>query len=114
MWQAECSLSKTCIFLIIFFSVVDEYLVGALANRDHASIIIFCFGLGGVSGIVTQSGGGAGLSGLFTNRVRSRKGGVLATWFLGLMIFLDDYANTLLVGSSMRPITDKLKMRERS
>ena len=44
-------------FLDTFLSVVDEYLVGALANRDHASIIIFCFGLGGVSGIVTQSGG---------------------------------------------------------
>ena len=92
-------------FLEAFLAVVDEYLVGALANSDHASIIIFCLGLGGVSGIVTQSGGGAGLSGLFTNRVKSRRGGVLATWFLGLMIFLDDYANTLLVGSSMRPWT---------
>lgn len=101
---------KDMSFLDAFLAVVDEYLVGALANSDHASIIIFCLCLGGVSGIVTQSGGGAGLSGLFTDRVKSRKGGVLATWFLGLMIFLDDYANTLLVGSSMRPITDKLKM----
>ena len=73
----------------VMLAVVDEYLVGALANSDHASIIIFCLCLGGVSGIVTQSGGGAGLSGLFTDRVKSRKGGVLATWFLGLMIFLE-------------------------
>ena len=99
---------KNMNFLDAFLAVVDEYLVGALANKDHASIIIFCLCLGGVSGIVTKSGGGAGLSGLFTNRVKDRKGGILATWFLGLMIFLDDYANTL--GASMRPITDKLKM----
>ncbi|MCB0541599.1 MAG: Na+/H+ antiporter NhaC family protein, partial [Bacteroidetes bacterium] len=34
----------------------------------------------------------------------------MATWFLGIAIFFDDYANTLIVGNTMRPITDKLKI----
>ena len=91
-------------------SILSGHLLIKIMLNYH--FLLIC--LGGVSGIVTKSGGGAGLSGLFTNRVKDRKGGILATWFLGLMIFLDDYANTLLVGASMRPITDNQMSREKT
>ncbi|MEO2158933.1 MAG: Na+/H+ antiporter NhaC family protein, partial [bacterium] len=41
---------------------------------------------------------------------KNRRRGSLATWFAGLCIFFDDYANTLIVGTTMRPITDNLKI----
>ncbi|RLB53721.1 MAG: Na+/H+ antiporter NhaC family protein [Deltaproteobacteria bacterium] len=89
---------------------VDQYTVGALADRDHASIIVFSLLLGGMIGVVTKSGGGMGLARLVTGRARTTRGGLFGTWLMGIVIFFDDYANALLVGSTMRPITDRLRV----
>jgi len=89
---------------------VDHYVVGALADEDHASIIVFSLLLGGMIGIITRSGGGMGLASLVTSRAKSTTGGLFGTWVMGILIFFDDYANALLVGSTMRPITDRLRV----
>jgi Na+/H+ antiporter NhaC len=89
---------------------VDTYALGALAHRDHASVVIFTLMLGGMVGVVARSGGGAGLAGAVTRYATSSRRGQTSTWLLGILIFFDDFANTLLVGSTMRPITDKLKI----
>ena len=89
---------------------VDTYAVGAVADSDHAAILVFSLLLGGMAGVVTRSGGAAGLAGWVTRRATDAKRGQLATWGLGLLIFFDDYANSLLVGASMRPITDRLRI----
>ncbi len=97
---------------------VDTYVVPALADEDHASIIVFSLLLGGMVGVITRSGGGAGLARVVADTVLgsqtqgpvARVRGQLATWLLGVAIFFDDYANALLVGSSMRPVTDRLKV----
>lgn len=90
--------------------VVDRYVVGAVADRDHASILVFSLLLGGMIGVVTRSGGGLGLAALVTRMADRSSRGQLAAWLLGVVIFFDDYANSLLVGSSMRPITDRLRV----
>ena len=41
---------------------------------------------------------------------RTRRSGQVATWLMGLIVFFDDYANTLIVGSAMRPVTDRLRI----
>jgi Na+/H+ antiporter NhaC len=87
---------------------VDHYVVGALADEDHASIIVFSLLLGGMIGVITKSGGGMGLARLVTSRAKTTTGGLFGTWVMG--IFFDDYANALLVGSTMRPITDRLRV----
>lgn len=89
---------------------VDHYLVGSAADSGHASILLFTFFLGGMVGVVSKSGGAAGLASWVTRFAKSPRSGALGTWLLGLLIFFDDYANSLLVGSAMRPITDKLRM----
>lgn len=89
---------------------VDRYAVEAAADADHASILIFSLALGGMIGVITRSGGASGIAGLVTKRAKTAPRGQLATWFLGLLVFFDDYANSLLVGSSMRPITDRLRI----
>ena len=93
-----------------FARLLDTLVVGAVADRGHASILIFTLLLGGMLGLITQSGGAKGLASWVRSDTRSRRRGQLTTWFLGLLIFFDDYANSLLVGSSMRPVTDRLRV----
>ncbi len=93
-----------------FARSIDSIVTPALANSDHAKILIFTMLLGGMVGVINKSGGTLGiverLRGLATNARR----GQVATWMMGVLIFFDDYANTLIVGSTMRPITDKLRI----
>ena len=93
-----------------FARLLDTHLVGAMAERGHASIVLFSLLLGGMLGLMTQSGGAKGLAGWASTDTRSRRRGQLTTWFLGLLVFFDDYANSLLVGASMRPVTDRLRI----
>jgi len=93
-----------------FARLLDTHLVGALADRGHASILLFSLLLGGMLGLMTQSGGAKGLAAWASTDTRSRRRGQLTTWFLGLLVFFDDYANSLLVGASMRPVTDRLRI----
>lgn len=93
-----------------FARLLDTHIVGAIANRGHASILVFSLLLGGMLGMMTQSGGAKGLASWVRTDTHSRRRGQLTTWFLGLLVFFDDYANSLLVGSSMRPVTDRLRI----
>jgi len=88
----------------------DTYAAGSLGDTGNASIIIFSLLLGGMIGVITRSGGAAGLAGLVTRRASDSRRGLVATWLMGIVIFFDDYANALLVGSTMRPITDRLRV----
>ncbi|MEM9189154.1 MAG: Na+/H+ antiporter NhaC family protein [Myxococcota bacterium] len=89
---------------------VDTYIVGALSDPGNATIVVFSLLLGGMIGVITRSGGGAGMAKVVTTRVRATRGGLLGTWLMGFAVFFDDYANALLVGSTMRPITDRLRV----
>ncbi|MEM7135023.1 MAG: Na+/H+ antiporter NhaC family protein [Myxococcota bacterium] len=93
-----------------FARLLDDHIVGAVANRGHASILVFSLLLGGMLGLVTHNGGARGLAQWVRTERSSRRRGQVITWFLGLLVFFDDYANSLLVGSSMRPVTDRLRI----
>jgi Na+/H+ antiporter NhaC len=93
-----------------FLRVGDTYLVGALADDSHAAILMFSSILGGMVGVLSRSGATEGVVHWLTTRVAGRRGGQVSTVIMGTIIFFDDYANTLLVGSTMRPWTDRLKI----
>jgi Na+/H+ antiporter NhaC len=93
-----------------FARLLDTYIVQAIADPGHASILLFSLLLGGMLGLITQSGGAKGLAAWVSTDASNRRRGQLTTWFLGLLVFFDDYANSLLVGSSMRPVTDRLRI----
>jgi Na+/H+ antiporter NhaC len=61
-------------------------------------------------GVITKSGGTRGIVERLTPYATDSRRGQLATWVLGVLVFFDDYANTLIVGSTMRPITDRLRV----
>ena len=96
--------------LVAFARSIDGFIVPAVADADHAAIIIFTVFLGGMVGSITKSGGTHGVVEALRPYATSRRRGLLATWFMGVLVFFDDYANTLIVGPTMRPITDKLRI----
>ena len=92
------------------FATVQVYVLAALADSDHAAIIIFTLMIGGAVGLIQRNGGTAAIVDVATRWARSAGRGQLATAVLGTAVFFDDYANTLIVGGTMRPITDRLRV----
>lgn len=92
-----------------FFSIPME-IQKSLVNADHISIILFTLMIGAMVSIVAKNGGMMALVKIISKRATTARSGQLATWLLGIAIFFDDYANTLVVGNTMRPLTDRLKI----
>lgn len=89
---------------------VDTYIVGSLTDQDHVLIIVFTLMIGGMVRIITTNGGMQGIIGWLSRKARGPRSGQLMTFFMDLCIFFDDYSNTLVVGNTMRPIADRLKV----
>jgi len=92
--------------------IVDQFVVPALGDVDggHTQIVVFSLLLGGMVGIISRNGGTMGIVEAVSPFARTARRGRIATWFAGMAVFFDDYANTLLVGNTMRPITDRLRV----
>lgn len=93
-----------------FLKVIDTYILHSLNDVGHISVIVFSIIIGGVVAVISKNGGMHGIVNRIVKFANNARNGQLATYFLGLAIFFDDYANTLVVGNTMRPITDKLKI----
>ena len=90
---------------------VDTFIVPALADDSgQTQIVVFSLLLGGMVGIIARNGGTLGIVEAVSPVATTPRRGKLATWLAGLTIFFDDYANTLIVGTTMRPITDRLRI----
>lgn len=88
----------------------DTFALPALIHGDHAAIIMFSMLIGGMVGIIGKNGGTYGIVERLAPYSTSPRRGMLAAYTQGLAIFFDDYANTLIVGNTMRPITDRLRV----
>lgn len=95
---------------LAFLETVDKYAIGAMLDSGHASIIIFSLMIGGMVAVISRNGGMQGVVNLLTRFATTRRSTQLVTWFLGIAIFFDDYANTLIVGNTMRAPNDKFKV----
>ncbi len=105
-----------CLFLVGYnpfaaiLRAIDGYIMPALADPNHASIVIFSLLLGGMVGIMTRMGGTRAIVEAVTPLATTPRRAQFATWLAGLAIFFDDYANTLIVGNTMRPLTDQRRV----
>ena len=105
-----------CLFLVGYnpikavFMAGGDFARGEVANSDNASIILFTLLIGGMVGVMTRMGGMRAIVELVAPMATTRVRGQLVTWLAGLAVFFDDYANTLIVGSTMRPLTDRLRI----
>lgn len=93
-----------------FFRALDSYIIDALNDSDRITILCFTLLLGGMVGIISKGGGAQGLVQLLQKFVRSDRSAQFVSWLAGLVVFFDDYANSLFVGTAMRPLCDRFKV----
>ncbi|WP_300259186.1 Na+/H+ antiporter NhaC family protein [Clostridium sp.] len=82
--------------------------LNSLADPWNAGIILQVLVIGGVIHLVAKMGGAKAIAEALARKAKTVKSAQITTWLLGLAVFFDDYANSLIVGPIMRPVTDKL------
>lgn len=97
-------------FMSGFLRVVDTYARDALTDPDKMSIVLFSILLGGMVGVMSRSGGTHGVVKALEPWATSPRRAQIVTWLMGIAIFFDDYSNTLIVGNTMRPVTDRFRI----
>ena len=90
--------------------VVTDGFVASLADPRNVGILVFIVVLGMFGDLMFRAGGTKAYGEWALQHIHSRKMAQLATFFIGVLIFVDDYFNCLTVGSIMRPLTDKFKV----
>jgi tetracycline resistance efflux pump len=93
-----------------FFSAFTEALQKVLMGETMAWLFVVCGLMGSMIALIERSGGTLAFSRYVAQRAQSRSATLLATWALGMAIFIDDYLSSLAVGSSMSPNTDRHKV----
>lgn len=93
-----------------FLAILDTYIIQSLNNSGHLAIILFSMIIAATVSLITQNGGMKGVVNRLSKYARSPRSGSFITWLLGIVIFFDDYANTLVVGNTMRPLADRLRI----
>lgn len=89
-------------------AIINDGLIAAVA--DSAGIFIFLVMLGIIVALVNRSGGSQAFGRWAETHIKTKAGALIATFLLGVLIFIDDYFNCLTVGSVMRPVTDTHKI----
>ena len=86
-------------------TMINDGFIGAIADGWNAGIFMFLVLLGIMVALINAAGGSAAFGRWAVKHVHTRVGALLATFLLGVLIFIDDYFNCLTVGSVMRPVT---------
>jgi Na+/H+ antiporter NhaC len=84
-----------------------QFVITSVTDSFNSTILLFTFLIGAMLGMVFLSGGMNALATRIASRIRTRRQAELGTSLLGMLIFVDSYASTMITGSVMRPITDK-------
>ncbi|NLB09526.1 MAG: hypothetical protein GX834_00395 [Clostridiaceae bacterium] len=87
-----------------------KIIVDTASNRDYAAVLILCLAIGGLIGVIRASRGFDALANKVSPRIKTIRKANYLNQLLGVMIFFDDYANALIAGPVMQPITDRLKI----
>ena len=103
-----------------FMAIIQAFLdfvqraLNSLADPWNAGIVLQVMVIGGVISLVSKMGGAKAIAESLAKKAKTPRSAQLMTWFLGVLVFFDDYANSLIVGPIMKPVADKMKIsRER-
>lgn len=112
IWFGVWSLSHFSIMDLIpsLLNSFYVYILNTMIDRDHAILILFTLMLGGMVGIIYRNGGMHGIIKHLIKKADTPRKGQIAIWLFGIIIFFDDYSNTLIVGNTSRLLCDKLKI----
>ena len=104
----------------VIYSIIHSFLdfvqraLNSLADPWNAGIVLQVMVIGGVISLVSKMGGAKAIAEALAKKAKTPRSAQLITWFLGILVFFDDYANSLIVGPIMKPVADKMKIsRER-
>ena len=93
-----------------FLRMCDTYFVGTVADSWNASLMLFILAVGGMIAVMSRMGGMQAMALAMAKKAQGSKNVLVMTWLLGLIIFFEDIANSLIVGPTMRPVTDEAKV----
>ncbi|WP_028274452.1 Na+/H+ antiporter NhaC family protein [Atopococcus tabaci] len=100
--------------LVSGFTGFVQLALNSLADPWNAGIILQVLTIGGLIGLITKMGGARAVAESLTKYAKGPVSTQVITWVMGLLVFFDDYANSLIVGPIMRPVSDKMRIsRER-
>lgn len=102
----------TSIFNAFVGGFVDmvRKMIGSMADSWNAGIILQVLTIGGLIAVITKMGGPRAIAQKLATKAKSPASAQIYTWLMGFFIFFDDYANSLIIGPIMRPVTDKLRI----
>jgi Na+/H+ antiporter NhaC len=92
------------------YDLLEVHLWPTIIDPSKLRIFSFTLLMGGLIGLIIRSGGMQGLVRLISPLASNRRSGQLTTWLMGMVIFFDDYANSLLLGNTFKPVCDRLKI----
>jgi len=92
------------------FSDIVSRIIGSMSDSWNAGILMQVLTIGGLVALVSKMGGARAVAEALAKKAKSPVSAQFITWILGIFVFFDDYANALIVGPIMRPITDKMKI----
>ena len=100
----------------IFSSIIQGFLgftqraLNSIADPWNAGIILQVLAIGGVISLVVKMGGSRAVAEALAKKAKTPRSTQMITWLLGVCVFFDDYANSLIVGPIMRPVSDKMRV----
>lgn len=91
-------------------AILDRHELTGAIQFGHVEILAFTSIIAAMVGMIGASGGTRALVEVIARRASGRRGGQVMAWAAGLVVFFDDYANSMIVGPTMQPIFDRLKL----
>jgi len=95
-----------------YFALVNlsDLIADTLADGWNIRIMLFTVLLGLLVGMLAKTGAAYALGDWASKRIKTKTGALLFTWVFGILIFFDDYFNSLTIGTCMRPLCDAKKV----
>jgi len=92
------------------FTGIVSRVVDSMADKTDSGILLQVLCIGGVVALITKMGGTKAVALWLSKKAKTGVSAQISTWLMGIFVFFDDYANALIVGPIMRPISDKFKI----
>ncbi len=103
-------LGYVAVYKLDFIFPFNDMLLETMMDGDVAWLFIVCGLMGSIIALIEKSGGAFAFGEWVAKRAKTKKSALIWTWILGCVIFIDDYLNSLTVGSCMAPVTDRYKV----
>lgn len=92
------------------YDTLEIHIWTTVVDPGKLRLFAFTLTMGAMVGVINRGGGMQSLINSVSRLAKTRRSGQLTTWLIGLMLFFDDYANCLLLGSTLRPLCDRLRI----